>query len=267
MTPPALRGAAFGLRQSLDTVGAFAGPLIGVGLMVLWSNDFRSIFWVATIPAWLAVAVLALGVKEAPAQTATPRTNPIRRANLARLGPAFWWVAGVGAVVTMARFSEAFLVLRAAQTGLPLAWVPLVMVAMNLVYAAAAYPFGRLSDRMSHRKLLAMGMVVLVAADGVLATDFGLASLFVGVALWGVHMAMTQGLLAAMVADTAPSDLRGTAFGVFNLASGLVMLLASVVAGLLWDRFGAGATFLAGGVFGTLALLGLAFRTPVTPTR
>ncbi len=267
MTPPALRGAAFGLRQSLDTVGAFVGPLLAVGLMLLWANDFRAIFWVAVIPAWLAVALLALGVKEAPAQPGAPRTNPIRRANLKRLGPACWWVVGVGAVVTLARFSEAFLVLRAAQTGLPLAWVPLVMVAMNLVYAAAAYPFGKLSDSVGHRKLLAMGMVVLVAADLVLATDFGLASLFLGVGLWGVHMAMTQGLLAAMVADTAPADLRGTAFGVFNLLSGLSMLLASVMAGLLWDGFGAPATFLAGAAIGTLALLSLAIRSPATPMR
>jgi MFS family permease len=265
MTPPELRGAAFGLRQSLDTVGAFTGPLIAVALMMLWANDFRAIFWVATIPAWLAVAVLALGVKEAPAPNAARRTNPIRRENLARLGPACWWVVAMGAIITMARFSEAFLVLRAAQTGLTLAWVPLVMVAMNIVYAAAAYPFGKLADRVSHRHLLAMGMVVLIAADLVLATDFGLASLFLGVTLWGVHMAMTQGLLAAMVADTAPADLRGTAYGMFNLVSGLCMLLASVLAGLLWDGFGAPATFLAGGAFGTLALLGLAIRSPATP--
>jgi MFS family permease len=267
MTPPELRGAAFGLRQSLDTVGAFAGPLLAVGLMLLWANDFRAIFWVATVPAWLAVAVLAFGVSEARPAAAPRRVNPIRKANLIRLGPDYRWVVGVGAVVTLARFSEAFLVLRAAQTGLSLAWVPLVMVAMNLIYAAAAYPFGKLSDRMDHRTLLSMGLAVLVAADLVLATSYGLVSLFLGVTLWGVHMAMTQGLLAAMVADTAPADLRGTAYGFFNLVSGVAMLIASVLAGWLWDVAGAPATFLAGAGFGALALFGLLARSLIARGR
>ena len=185
------------------------------------------------------------------------RTNPIRRENLKRLDRKYWWVVGVGAVFTLARFSEAFLVLRAQQGGIPIALVPLVMVAMNLVYAASAYPFGKLSDKMSHAKLLALGLIVLIAADLVLATNDHWGVVLIGVALWGIHMGMTQGLLATMVADTAPTDLRGTAYGFFNLMSGFAMLIASVLAGLLWDRFGASFTFYAGAVFCAMALIGL----------
>ena len=255
LTPPNQRGAAFGLRQSLDTVGAFLGPLLATGLMLLWANDFRAVFWVAVIPGLMAVVLLVVGVREAPrAPTARP-VNPISRAALARLGPAYWRVVVVGAVFTLARFSEAFLVLRAQQVGIAMAWVPLVMVAMSAVYAASAYPFGKLSDSMSHRKLLALGLLVLVAADLVLAAASGWPVLLIGVALWGVHMGMTQGLLAAMVADTAPADLRGTAYGFFNLLSGVAMLISSAVAGLLWDGFGSAFTFYAGAGFATLALL------------
>ena len=166
ITPPALRGAAFGLRQSLDTVGSFLGPLLAVGLMLLWADDFRAVFWVAVIPGLLAVVVLALGVHEAKPAPGTPRTNPVQRAQLARLGSGYWWVVGVGAVFTLARFSEAFLILRAHQSGIAMALVPLVMVAMNIVYSASAYPFGALSDRMSHRKLLGLGLLVLIAEIG-----------------------------------------------------------------------------------------------------
>ena len=258
IAPPHLRGAAFGLRQSLDTVGAFLGPLLAVGLMLLWANDFRKVFWVAVIPGLLAVALLLFGVREPVQHQNGKRTNPIRRENLTRLSARYWWVVGIGAVFTLARFSEAFLVLRAQQSGIPVAFVPLVMVAMNLIYAASAYPFGKLSDRMSHTKLLALGLVVLVAADLILAASDHWAVLLSGVVLWGVHMGITQGLLATMVADTAPADLRGTAYGVFNLMSGTAMLIASVLAGLLWDRFGASSTFYTGAVFCMVALIGLA---------
>ncbi len=260
IAPEHLRGAAFGLRQSLDTVGAFLGPLLAVALMLLWANDFRAVFWVAVIPGLLAVALLFFGIHEPPAPAAEKRRNPIRRENLRRLGPAYWWVVAVGAVFTLARFSEAFLVLRAEQGGIPLALVPLVMVAMNVIYAASAYPFGKLSDSMSHVRLLVYGLLVLVGADLVLAASSDWLVVLCGVALWGVHMGMTQGLLAAMVAATAPADMRGTAFGFFNLLSGLAMLLASVLAGLLWDVAGASVTFLAGAVFCLLALLVLAAR-------
>lgn len=261
IAPAEVRGAAFGLRQALDTVGAFLGPLLAVGLMLLWANDFRAVFWVAVIPGMLAVMLLAFGVHEPERHQGEKKRNPIRRENLKRLSTSYWWVVGVGAVFTLARFSEAFLVLRAEQGGIPLALVPLVMVAMNVVYAGSAYPFGKLSDRMSHKTLLAWGLVVLIGSDLVLATNDHWTTVLAGVALWGVHMGMTQGLLATMVADTAPADLRGTAFGFFNLVSGVATLVASAVAGLLWDQLGASFTFYAGSVFCVIALLGLIRKT------
>jgi MFS family permease len=260
ITPQAHRGAAFGLRQSLDTVGAFLGPMLAIGLMLLWANDIRAVFWVAVIPGLLSVALLAFAVREPPHAAGDRAGNPIRRENLRRLGRAYWWVVGVGAVFTLARFSEAFLVLRAQQGGLALAWTPLVLIAMSVVYAAGAYPFGKLSDRMSHRTLLAWGLAVLIAADVLLAASAAGPVLWGGIALWGLHMAMTQGLLAAMVAQAAPADLRGTAFGFFNLMSGLALLLASGLAGLLWDRWGAPVTFLAGAALSAAALSVLAMR-------
>ena len=255
MTPAAVLGAAFGLRQALDTVGAFLGPLLAVGLMLLWNNDFRAVFWVAVIPGLLAVLLLLLGVYEPKRHVGDKRTNPIRRENLLRLSADYWWVVGVGAVFTLARFSEAFLVLRAQQSGIPIAWVPMVMVAMNVVYSATAYPFGKLADRMSHRTLLALGLLILMVADLVLARDDHWLTVLVGVLIWGIHMGMTQGLLATMVANTAPAYLRGTAFGLFNLVSGLAMLMASALAGLLWDQWGAGYTFYAGALISGVALV------------
>jgi len=260
IVPAQIRGAAFGLRQSLDTVGAFLGPLLAVGLMLLWNNNFRAVFWVAVIPGLLAVALLFFGVREPESPQTNKRSNPIKRENLKRLGVSYWWVVGIGAVFTLARFSEAFLVLRAQQGGIPVAFVPLVMVMMNIVYALTAYPFGKLSDRMSHKALLALGLIFLIAADLVLAISNHWSVVLAGVALWGVHMGMTQGLLATMVADTAPEDLRGTAYGFFNLVSGLAMLLASVLAGLLWDRLGASFTFYTGAMFCVIALIGLSWQ-------
>jgi MFS family permease len=260
IAPVAIRGAAFGLRQSLDTVGAFLGPLLGAGLMLLWADDFRAVFWVAVIPGLLAVALLMFGVHEPERTEAHRPRNPISRENLQRMGSAYWWVVGIGAVFTLARFSEAFLVLRAAQGGIPVALVPLVIVAMNVIYAATAYPFGKLSDGMSHTRLLAIGLVVLIAADLVLAANDHWPTVLAGVALWGVHMGITQGLLARMVADATPADLRGTAYGFFNLLSGLAMLIASVLAGLLWERLGAAFTFYAGVVFCVLAGIALVWR-------
>jgi MFS family permease len=257
IAPPQLRGAAFGLRQSLDTVGAFFGPLLAVGLMLLWANDFRAVFWVAVLPGLMAVAFLLFGIHEPEHRQTSTGRNPFRWDNLTRLASAYWWVVGFGAIFALARFSEAFLVLRAQHGGIPVALVPLVMVAMNLIYALSAYPFGKLSDQMSHMKLLALGLLVLIAADLVLAMNDRWGAVLSGVGLWGLHMGMTQGLLATMVADTAPADLRGTAYGVFNLTSGLAMLVASVLAGFLWDQFGASFTFYAGAVFCGIAVMGL----------
>ena len=260
IAPPEQRGAAFGLRQSLDTVGAFVGPLLAVALMLLWANDFRAVFAVAVVPALLAVLLLMVGVREPARPAGAARSNPISRANLKRLPRAYWWVVGVGAVFTLARFSEAFLVLRAEQLGMELALVPLVMVAMNVVYSLTAYPFGKLSDRVSHHGLLLAGLSVLVLADVVLAVSTHWLGLLLGVAVWGVHMGMTQGLLAAMVAAQAPADLRGTAFGFFNLVSGVALLAASVLAGLLWQYLGPAWTFGAGAAFSVLAMAALAWR-------
>jgi len=257
IAPPQLRGAAFGLRQSLDTVGAFFGPLLAVGLMLLWANDFRAVFWVAVLPGLMAVALLLFGIHESEHRQTSTGRNPFRWDNLTRLASAYWWVVGFGAIFALARFSEAFLVLRAQHGGIPVALVPLVMVAMNLIYALSAYPFGKLSDQMSHMKLLALGLLVLIAADLVLAMNDHWGAVLSGVGLWGLHMGMTQGLLATMVADTAPADLRGTAYGFFNLTSGLAMLIASVLAGFLWDQFGASFTFYAGAVFCGIAVMGL----------
>jgi MFS family permease len=265
LAPPALRGAAFGLRQSLDTVGAFLGPLLATALMLLWANDFRAVFWVACVPAVLCVLLLVLGVQEPAGRVRPAPANPLQLRELRQLGPAYWTVVAIGALFTLARFSEAFLVLRAQQLGVPVALVPLVMVAMNAVYAASAYPFGRLSDRMDHRRLLAAGLVVLVAADAVLGLATGWPAVLLGVALWGVHMGMTQGLLATMVAATAPADRRGTAFGCFNLVSGVSMLAASVLAGLLWDAHGAPATFGVGALLSGLTLAGLMLTRAAAP--
>ncbi len=257
---PEIRGAAFGLRQSLDTVGAFLGPLLAVCLMLLWANDFRLVFWIATIPGVMAVALLIFGLKEPTSQHAKTRKNPIRRENLQRLSASYWWVVVIGAIFALARFSEAFLILRAYNAGIPMALVPLVMVAMNIVYALSAYPFGKLSDGISHNRLLAFGLLTLIAADLVLGISDHWGAVLAGVMLWGLHMGMTQGLLATMVTDTAPADLRGTAYGFFNLVSGLAMLVASVLAGLLWDQLGASSTFFVGALLCAIALMGLAYK-------
>ncbi len=259
LTAPEIRGAAYGLRQSLDTVGAFVGPILAIGLMLLWAGDFRTVFWFAVIPAVLAVLLLVFGVEE-PGTSASRRglKSPIRWQTLGELGRAYWWVVAAGGVFTLARFSEAFLILRAQQLGLADAFAPMVLVIMNVVYALSAYPLGRLADRMNHQTLLAAGLAVLIVSDLVLAQAQGLATVALGVALWGLHMGMTQGLLATMVAGTAPTDLRGTAFGFFNLVSGVAMLIASVLAGLLWDKLGAATTFYTGAAFSIVALVMLA---------
>lgn len=257
IAPFHLRGAAFGLRQALDTVGAFLGPLLAIVLMLLWANDFRAVFWVAVIPGALSATLLLFGVQEPMTRRDQGTTNPIHWDSLLRLGPAYWWIVGIGSIFTLARFSEAFLVLRAQQGGISVAWTPLILVAMNLVYAGSAYPFGRLADTMSHAQLLVFGLLVLMGADLVLAWHDHWGVILSGVCLWGLHLGITQGLLATMIADSAPVDLRGTAYGLFNLASGLGVLIASILAGILWDRFGPSVTFYAGAVFCGLTILGV----------
>ena len=266
VTPAEVRGGAYGLRQALDTVGAVLGPLAAIGLMILLASDIRAVLWVAVVPAILSVVVLVLFVREPPA-TLTAHANPLSRAALGELTLRYWFVVALGAVFTLARFSEAFLVLRAQDLGMALALVPIVLVVMNLAYTAIAYQAGLAADRGYRNHLLLWGLVALIAADLVIAAFASLAALFAGVVLWGAHMGLTQGLLSALVADTAPAPLRGTAFGVFHLVSGVALLAASVLAGWLWSEYGAAATFAAGAAFAAAALAGLVTYIHVSRTR
>ncbi|MFC5437806.1 MFS transporter [Rhodanobacter umsongensis] len=258
LAPSELRGASFGLRQSLDTAGAFIGPALAIGLMWLTADNIRWVFWAALPPAFAALALVLFVVHDRPAQAREKRVHaPLSRVELVRLPPLYWGVVSIAAVFTLARFSEAFLVLRAQELGLALALIPLVLVVLNVVYAFSSYPVGVLADRFDRGTLLALGVAVLAVSDMVLALVGGLGGLALGVVLWGLHMGMTQGLLATLVADAAPANLRGTAFGVFNLVSGLALLAASAVAGTLWDAFGSRATFLAGAGIATITVLAL----------
>jgi len=256
IVPSGQRGAAYGLRQALDTVGAFSGPLLAIALMAVLHNNFRLVFWLALIPGLISVLVLVLGVRE-PVHQKIETHAPVELKDIKTIGTAYWVVVGVGAVLTLARFSEAFLILRAQTAGLWLALAPLVLVVMNIVYALSSYPLGSLSDRFDRKLMLAIGFATLIVADLVLAIAPTLPIVMVGIALWGLHMGMTQGLLSALVADEAPHHLRATAFGVFNFASGVALLLASLIAGFLWEQIGPSATFVAGAVFTAVGLFAL----------
>jgi MFS family permease len=255
MTAPEIRGAAFGLRQSLDTVGAFAGPLIAVGLMYALSSDIRAVFWYATIPALLAVLLLAIGVKE-PAVHADAEKKPgFNLATVKSMPPLFWAFVALASFIMLARFSEAFLVLKASFDGLAPMYVPMVMIVMSLVYSLSAYPAGILSDRTGRKGLLTASLAALIAANLVLGFNNSAGALFGGVALWGLHMGLSQGILSSLGADHAPAHLRGTAFGVFNLATGLTSLLASILAGIVWTQYGPAMTFHVSAGISVLALL------------
>ena len=258
-----LRGAAYGLRQSLDSVGAFVGPLLAVALMAWLANDIKAVLWVAVVPAFIAVTLLVTTVREPDhMNSGTGPRLALTLAGARRLPRRYWLIVLLGALFTLARFSEAFLVLRAMDVGSAIGYVPVVMIVMNVVYAGIAYPAGAMADRIGRRKLLIAGLTALIAADAVLAAANSPTQVLLGAALWGLHMALTQGLLSALVAETAPSELRGTAFGIFNLFSGAALLLASIIAGALWTAYGATATFLAGAVFAAVATIGLlAYRT------
>jgi len=264
ITPSELRGASYGLRQSLDTVGAVLGPILALTLMALLANDIRAVFWFAIIPAGLAVALLWLGIREEGTKNQTTASHtPIHIGSIRQFDFGFWWVAIIGAVLTLAQFSEAFLILRAEDIGLSIAMVPLVLIIMNIAYALSAYPAGVLSDRLSRRSVIATGVIVLILADIILATATGIVPVMIGVVLWGLYMGLTHGVLATLVTDNSPAHLRGTAFGLFNLLSGIALLLASLLAGWLWDQYGAPATFYTGAVFAVIALMGLmTIRTP-----
>ncbi|HEX4889217.1 MAG TPA: MFS transporter [Alphaproteobacteria bacterium] len=259
ITPPAQHGAAYGLRQSMDTVGAFAGPLLAITLMALSGNDFALVFWIAVIPAFAAFALVLFGVREPPARV-VDTGKPEARVNWREwrsFKGAYWAVVLIGSALTLARFSEAFLILRAQELGLVLALAPLVLVVMNIVYSASAYPAGRFSDGRNRLHLIAAGLVALIIGDLLMANSDNLLMLALGIILWGLHMGLTQGLLSALVADTTPEHLRGTGFGLFNLITGIMMLAASVIAGILWQGFGASVTFYAGAAFAALSLLGI----------
>ena len=258
IAPVHLRGASFGLRQSLDTIGAFLGPLLAIALMWLTANNFQAVFWFAAIPAFLSLGLLVFAVRE-PERPARLRKVqfPLSLPELKRLGSGYWLVVAVATIFSLARFSEAFLILRAQGTGLPLVLIPMVLVLMNFVYALAAYPAGVLSDRYNRLTMLIIGFCLLIAANLTLAFAPGLTGVAIGVALWGLHMGLTQGLLATLIADTAPPELRGTAYGMFNLMGGLALLAASILAGALWEEFGPQATFLAGASLTAIALAGL----------
>lgn len=258
ITPPEIRGAAYGLRQSMDTVGAFAGPLLAIVLMYATHNNFRLVFWVATVPAIICVLLIVFGVEEPEATRQSVRAKfPISSANMRQLSASFWWVVMFAAVLTLARFSEAFLLLRGQGLGLPVMWVPMVLIVMNVVYAVSAYPFGKISDNSSRHRLFAWGIAFLIISDLILATASNVWAVFLGATVWGLHMGATQGLLSTMVADAAPAALRGTAFGVFNLVIGIALLAASIIAGGLWTLVGPALTFYAGAVFSAVALAGL----------
>ncbi len=263
ITPPPLRGAAYGLRQALDSVGAFVGPLLAVVFMFLFANDIKSVLWIAVIPAFIAVFLLIVALREPEStENTTHSRNHLTLRDAKRLPLRYWFVVMLGAVFTLARFSEAFLILRAQDVGLAIAYVPAIMIVMNIVYSLFSYPAGVAADRLPARKLLVFGLGLLIVADVILAMAVSPPLAFLGVAFWGLHMAFTQGLLSKLVADTAPSELLGTAFGVFNLVSGGVLLLASVIAGALWSIYGASATFIAGASFAALATMGLLFYRP-----
>ena len=262
VAPAAIRGACFGLRQAMDTVGAFLGPLLAILLMSVFAGAISSVLWFAVIPAALAVGLLLVGIRE-PGHEAGERhfRAPLRMASLKQFSAEYWWVVAIGAAFSLARFSEAFLILRAQQAGFAATWVPVVMVVMAGFYMVSAYPVGKWSDRVSRTSLLSMSLVLLILADVVLAHAQSAWAMMVGVALWGLHMGFSQGTLATLVADTTPAALKGTAFGVFNLVSGLALLLASVIAGWLWQAYGAAMAFYAGAVFSALSLLLLLGKT------
>ncbi|MFL6744742.1 MAG: MFS transporter [Sphingomicrobium sp.] len=258
-TPPAIRGRAFGLRQSLDTVGALLAPLVAIGLMVLLADDLRAVYWLAVIPAAASFLLAWLALREPEQHLAPLKRSPLF-AGFRQLEKDTRRLLAVGFLVALARFSEGFLILKGIEVGLSEAWSPLTLAVFNLAYVALAYPAGALSDRLSPRAILMAGLVVLIGGNVVLAESGSLIGVVLGTALWGAHMALTQGIFARMIADSAPEQLRATSFGAFWFVTGIAGLLASLGAGMLWDRDGSSATFLtsaavAGAALAMLALL------------
>jgi len=252
-TPPEMRGRAFGLRQALDTAGALLAPLAAIGLMALLASNIRAVFWIAIIPAAISFLLAWLALRE-PERRVAPQKKPALFAGFRELNKDTKRLLQVGFLFTLARFSEAFLILKGIDIGLSEALSPLTLAIFNLVYVALAYPAGALSDRMSPRSILMAGMLVLIAGNAVLAETSSFLGLVLGTALWGAHMALTQGIFARMIADSAPQELRATSFGAFYFVSGIAGLLASLGAGWLWDERGSSATFLTSAGIAAVAL-------------
>lgn len=264
ITPEPMRGAAYGLRQSMDTTGAFIGPLAAMLLMIWTFNDYRTVFWIAVIPALIVILIIIFGIRE-PARATAPekKTFPLKPNQLKLLSPVFWGVTMVASVLTLARFSEAFLILRGDSIGLDAAFAPAILIAMNVVYSLSAWPVGILSDRIGRQGLLVAGIAMLIIADIVLAYAHTPLLVYIGAGLWGLHMGLTQGIITAYIAGSVPAHLRGTGFGVYNFVTGVVLLLASVIAGYLWSAYGPVVTFIGGAAFSAVSLLGFLVLRPI----
>jgi MFS family permease len=257
---PDVRGSGFGWRLALAITGFVLGPILAIAIMRLSGGDFRLVFWIALIPAYLSVILLLVAVKELPNHH-EPRSHlPLRHGDLAALPKPFWWIIVIASLFSLARFSQAFLVLKAHDAGVDVAYVPLMLVVTFLVFSSTAYPFGILADRIDRRLQLAAGAVILLLAHIVLATADTIWLTILGGALWGLQLGATQGLLGAAIADTAPDDLRGTAFGIYDMAIGAATFAASAGAGLLWMAGGAATAFGAGACIATAAVLTLLLR-------
>ena len=244
LTAKEIRGEGFGLRLALAISGFVVGPLIAIGLMKLSGDDFQLVFWIALIPAYLSLVVLFVAVKELPFNyDESQRRRPIRRGDIIALPAVFWWVVAIASLLSLARFSQAFLVLKAHDIGVDAAFVPMVLVVMYLVFSVAAYPFGVLADHLDRRLQLGIGTVILVGADVVLANASTVWLTMLGAALWGLQLGVTQGLLGATIADVAPDRLRGTAFGIYDVAIGVGTFIASAGAGALWMAGGPSIAF------------------------
>jgi len=252
-TPPEIRGRAFGLRQALDTAGALLAPLVAIGLMAWLASDIRAVFWIAVIPAGLSFLLAWLALREPEQHLAPVKKSPFF-AGFRKLNDDTKRLLKVGFLFTLARFSEAFLILKGIDIGLSEAMSPLTLAIFNLAYVALAYPAGILSDRMSPRSILMAGMAALIAGNVILAETGNFLGLVIGTALWGAHMALTQGIFARMIADSAPEELRATSFGAFWFVTGIATLFASLGAGWLWDRQGSSATFLTSAAIAAAAL-------------
>lgn len=263
LAPKELRGRAFGLRQSLDTVGAFLGPLLAIALMYLFNNNYRIVFGLATIPGLICLGILVFGVKEKEKNKEDSVNQRIHLNDLKKFSIPFWFVVGVGVLFQLARFSEAFLILRVKDFGLDLSLVPLVLIVMNIVYSLSAYPFGFMSDFVQREWFLIGGLIVLCLSDFILGMATSLPISFLGIVLWGLHLGLTQGVLTTLVADTCDSGLRGTGYGIFNLFSAVTLLFASILAGYLWDHLGAEYTFVVGGGFSLASLILLLISIPL----